>query len=220
MTCSRYGCDKPIHSKGLCQPHYRQAQRRERGLQKPGPKPDPSKPFSRYNDETSHHNKRIKCAAGHPFDGVDTSGKQTCSICREEKRKTHCPQGHEKNSINTSPSGNCRICARDNQRRYRPLNKYGITPEKMTELLDAQDNSCAICHIKFGTGAQRPEVDHDHSCCPGQVTCGKCIRKILCNNCNGMIGKARDSISILRSAVYYLESHSTEDLFGEHYGRS
>src|ERR1039458_2617927 len=126
--CNEAGCNKPVHCKGLCQPHYRQAQRRERGLQKPGPKPDPSKPFSRHNDETSHHNKRIKCLEGHLFDGTDANGKQTCSICSTTKHKTHCPQNHPYNKENTywtNGSPQCKTCRRERMRTRRPATGVG-----------------------------------------------------------------------------------------------
>src|SRR4029077_2130187 len=31
-------------------------------------------------------------------------------------------------------------------------------------------------------------VDHDHNCCPGAHSCGKCIRGILCGTCNSALG--------------------------------
>ena len=38
--CSVEECGGLLHSRGLCQNHYRQLRRRERGLLKPGPKTD------------------------------------------------------------------------------------------------------------------------------------------------------------------------------------
>jgi hypothetical protein len=97
------GDDKPVHSKGMCQACYRREGRRERGLQKPGPKPDPSKPFSRYGGEQSHHKTlggtdRLvlevggHCGHGHlltdastyryPDDAKVTPGKLVCKLCR------------------------------------------------------------------------------------------------------------------------------------------
>lgn len=50
-------------------------------------------------------------------------------------------------------------------------------------LLAKQGGVCAMC------GGQNPnEVDHDHQCCPGRDSCGKCVRGILCKKCNWRVG--------------------------------
>ena len=47
-------------------------------------------------------------------------------------------------------------------------------------------------------------IDHDHSCCPGSTSCGKCVRGVLCGECNLMIGLGKDRQDILVSASEYL----------------
>ena len=42
-------------------------------------------------------------------------------------------------------------------------------------------------------------VDHNHAT-------GK-VRKLLCHDCNTMIGKAKEDIQILESAINYLKKH-------------
>lgn len=92
--------------------------------------------------------------------------------------------------------------------------KYSITEQQYMEMLAAQDYSCAIC------GTKRPgrnnsitswAVDHDHSCCPGDRSCGECIRGLLCGNCNTMLGMAQDKPSRLDAAAAYLRRHGHED---------
>lgn len=64
---------------------------------------------------------------------------------------------------------------------------------------------CEIC----GAGG-RLTVDHDHSCCPDKAygkTCGECVRGYLCNNCNTVLGVAKDSIESLESMIAYLQSY-------------
>jgi hypothetical protein len=62
-----------------------------------------------------------------------------------------------------------------------------------------------ICGCKEPTG-HGWTVDHDHACCPGERSCGKCVRAILCMNCNNALGCVRDNIEILRKMISYLES--------------
>jgi len=60
--------------------------------------------------------------------------------------------------------------------------KYKISPEQYDAILAAQGGVCAIC--KRPPGARRLGIDHDHNCCPGKYSCGKCIRGLLCGFCN------------------------------------
>lgn len=64
----------------------------------------------------------------------------------------------------------------------RMLQCFQLTPEAYWALWDAQNGRCAIC---LGRSSRRLSVDHDHSCCPGKTSCGKCVRGLLCTmNCN------------------------------------
>ncbi|MFF0432390.1 endonuclease domain-containing protein [Streptomyces sp. NPDC004327] len=65
------------------------------------------------------------------------------------------------------------------------LRKFRMTEDAYAELLELQGNGCAIC------GVAHPDdsiwhIDHDHACCPvdATITCGKCIRGLLCPPCN------------------------------------
>ena len=62
--------------------------------------------------------------------------------------------------------------------------KYGITYKEYESMLEKQGGGCAICQTKDSGGRGRFHIDHDHSCCPTQKTCGKCVRGLLCSKCN------------------------------------
>jgi Recombination endonuclease VII len=54
-------------------------------------------------------------------------------------------------------------------------------------------------------GLVKPEIDHDHECCPGRGrTCGKCNRALLCTDCNRMIGWSRDNADRLMAGAAYV----------------
>ena len=74
------------------------------------------------------------------------------------------------------------------------------------EWYDAQPKECAICGTN-DPGKQGWCLDHDHNCCGYGVRqgCVKCIRGLLCSNCNAGIGFFNDDIDRLLSAVAYLK---------------
>lgn len=92
-------------------------------------------------------------------------------------------------------------------REYALKQKYGLTSEEYEEMLLAQDGVCAICH-KYCLTGRRLAVDHDRSCCPGKKSCGKCIRGLLCSNCNQGLGKFKDSRDLLLAVLTYLEKYT------------
>jgi hypothetical protein len=90
--------------------------------------------------------------------------------------------------------------------RKRNLVRMGMTPESYADLLAAQKGCCRICGTDNPGNDGRFHIDHDHSCCPGQKSCGQCIRGLLCRGCNHTLGHARDNPETLRKAADYLES--------------
>lgn len=101
---------------------------------------------------------------------------------------------------------NCKTCAV--AARLRAVtHRYGLSVSEYQALLTIQGGRCAICCNVEKVGRVL-SVDHDHSCCPGTKTCGKCIRGLLCQSCNNGLGYLADSILRLDSAIQYLKRYS------------
>ena len=93
-------------------------------------------------------------------------------------------------------------------------NKYLIRAYKLTtidwdEKFELQGRRCALCDTKIA-GKLGWQTDHDHACCPGNKSCGKCVRSILCGLCNKGLGALRDSPELLRKAAAYIEQKRKE----------
>ncbi len=117
----------------------------------------------------------------------------------------------------------CRQCIKDCNRRFDENNPSSVrnaykknyylhhegikvSKEKYNELLEKQNNLCAICkkseQIISGPVNKTPKrlaIDHCH------IT-GK-IRGLLCHHCNVSLGSFNDSIETLQAAIDYLKMH-------------
>jgi hypothetical protein len=72
-------------------------------------------------------------------------------------------------------------------------------------MLEEQGGVCKICKSSPAEDAKKAfSVDHDHSCCPGQKTCGKCIRGIICNACNTALGLLKENVETMQAMQDYV----------------
>jgi hypothetical protein len=122
-----------------------------------------------------------------------------CKDCSSTTRKT------------PHPGPRCATCHRE-VRKQRSVTAHGrrleqvysITVTDYAEILAAQGLTCAICQRANGS-TRRLAVDHDHGCCDGPTSCGRCVRGLLCKPCNRLLGHVRDDPETLRRAARYLE---------------
>lgn len=148
---------------------------------------------------------------------------KTCSVCKKEKSLSNF--GKRKDSKDGKLS-RCKSCESirvkewqaNNQEykkeyaRVRRFTRHGISEELFKQILEKQNNLCAICKKPPFTEGTQPNIDHDHKCCPGQWSCGNCIRGILCNRCNSALGFLDDSIDNAMRLIEYLKTRSFSEM--------
>jgi recombination endonuclease VII len=101
-----------------------------------------------------------------------------------------------------------RAWTRRNRRRAHDRNvetNFGIPAELYWALYEFQGGKCAILGCRATGKTRALAVDHDHQCCPGRTSCGKCVRGLLCNPHNEMFGRNGDDPSVFRDMADYLE---------------
>ena len=137
-----------------------------------------------------------------------------CKDCRSEGVTAHRP-------IANGSGGRCATHWRIEKKRRRERNQelrwestYSITREQYEEIKERQGGRCAIC--RKATGAKKAlAVDHDHSCCPGKTSCGKCVRSLLCTPCNRFIGHIGDDPEVAERLLLYLIDPPGKDYLDE-----
>lgn len=126
-------------------------------------------------------------------------------------RQTYCCPEHQ---YRTNKVRQSRTPAAKRQRRRGRFAKYGLTEADYNRLLEEQGGGCAICGCPPEASAKGTlAVDHDHACCSGQKSCGRCVRGLLCGKCNSSIGLADDDPDRLRRAASYLDRQRQPRLF-------
>lgn len=140
-----------------------------------------------------------------------------CKECTHIRRIEYYYRNREENIKKSSEwkkqnREHCNALERENRKKNLDLTrdkescrKKGMTLELYYSMCNEQNNLCAICGNKetrktrSGDISKRLSIDHCHKT--------NFIRGLLCHDCNTGIGKFRDDIDRLQSAINYLKKH-------------
>ena len=158
------------------------------------------------------------CGANYVYSSKSQHGTKYCADCTvrgrwELRRKLArvCPVCNSKHD-HPNRLGVCSDCYCIMPRFiWDSFNRHKVPLDLVLSF--AETLACEICGADLTVRALdskkrlRPvhAVDHDHGCCPGGLSCGKCIRGILCRKCNVAIGYLNDDPTLARAAADYLK---------------
>lgn len=129
------------------------------------------------------------------YDGRDTR----CKDCAKAWQK----ETHDRN----------RGAFLNGARRNHVKKTYNITQDDYLKKSEKQNHVCMICGLpetcKIRGTLSHLCIDHDHMCCLGNKSCGKCVRDLICRRCNTILGRANDDIALLEKAIQYLRRHAS-----------
>jgi len=142
---------------------------------------------------------------------------KTCSKCGKKKNTNDFPRrGSSRDGLyaqcktckqradnlrNSTPRG--KAIQRISGHKHRLRKKYGMTEQDYLEMFRRQNGKCAICSVSHLELNNPLCVDHNH------VTGN--VRGLLCDHCNNLLGRAKDSIAILDRAKWYLSHYQTKE---------
>lgn len=93
--------------------------------------------------------------------------------------------------------------------RRQIAKRYNVNGEWWEAMMRRQGGRCAICGIPATDVGRAFSVDHDHSCCPGATSCGRCVRGLLCGPCNLTLHAMEKRPDWIDRASAYLTEHRT-----------
>lgn len=185
--CDYEGCDRYSKAKrgGLCNGHAQQIYRGEElhPMRERPRKYDPTCSFegcglAHYTGgycqaHTLQLQKGNELTELKPEGNPWVNGRKVCPGCGIEKAE----DGYQRDATRSGGySAHCKECTHWQQIEYR----YRLTQSEWLAVFELQGNRCAICGTDDPGHAYGFAVDHDHECCPGDRSCGECVRGIVC----------------------------------------
>lgn len=171
-------------------------------------------------------NKELRRSRNKKYDSNRTRSKIAKVKREQEIRCINCEKNFKPKEVGTLPKY-CDECRQQyvsiyerkvrGKRKKEPKEakahslkyRFGISVEEYEERFRLQNGLCASCGSPPSNG-KILYIDHDHSCCPGDKSCGKCIRELLCQRCNSALGFANDNSEILLAMLAYLKNGGFE----------
>lgn len=173
--------------------------------------------------------KRCKCCSEvKPLTGfyANARGKMgfhsLCKACLDAKKRAGMARNLARGDARIPESKSCGMCCRtlpasdfsryapastglrgycrDCDRVVRRSGKYGLTRERVSEML--RQTRCDACLRPFAADSEK-HVDHRHS--------DGAVRGVLCSRCNTTLGQCEDSGEILMRLCQYLDRTESVD---------
>lgn len=149
------------------------------------------------------------------------AGVKACYQCKETKpldKFSKSKHGKYVGGVRTQ----CKACQSAEGKIYRALKKesdpdysrrqhfrlrFKMSLKELHEIFVAVSFRCEACGIhQNDTHNNALSLDHDHACCPGEYTCGECVRGVLCTKCNVAYGALGDSVENVEKLYEYARS--------------
>ena len=140
--------------------------------------------------------------------------EKICAKCKNKKNLNDFAKG---NAYKDGRRGTCKSChaaymkqyyydnpektKRKNKQIRHNWKKHKISEEDYKNLLSLHGGKCHSCKINNATN-----IDHSHECCPGAYSCGRCVRGVLCHNCNSSLGLLKDSRQNIIGLLQYIDN--------------
>ena len=143
---------------------------------------------------------------------------KVCVRCNQEKPLSMFAKGK---LFKDGVRGTCKRCHTDYMNEYYTNNpekrvkknqmnskhkpnwkSHGLTEQEFNRLYSLRDGRCHSCNLREAVA-----IDHDHLCCAKKFSCGKCVRGLLCSQCNTALGLLADSKEYIMLLAKYVGNH-------------
>jgi hypothetical protein len=124
--------------------------------------------------------KTVDVPAGHKY-------------CRRCDQIRPFSEWHKNSRQSDGLTSYCKPCRKELGRLSHLKRTFGLTPQQLAAIIEAQDGTCAVCD------GPPQHIDHDHA--TGEV------RGVLCGPCNMGLGQFQDDPTRLTRAASYLRRH-------------
>lgn len=114
---------------------------------------------------------------------------------RESRRIKYKQRYQDRKAGITKPKRKKVEESKNYDRGYYLKKAFGITEKDFDNMMNSQNNSCAICK-KGLSSTKEAHIDHCHKT--------GAVRGILCRKCNAGLGQFSDDINLMEIAINYL----------------